>query len=44
VDNIQPIEKIHKLATIDVVCKDGLKVDMAKINLILDLKPHVNTK
>ena len=27
-----------------VVCKDGVKVDMAKIKNILDLKPTVNKK
>jgi len=27
-----------------VVCKDGIKVDMVKIQVILDLKPPVNQK
>jgi hypothetical protein len=27
-----------------VICKDGVKVDMEKIKIILDLKPHVNQK
>lgn len=27
-----------------VVCKDGIKVDMAKIKIILDLKPPTNPK
>jgi hypothetical protein len=27
-----------------VVCKDGVKVDMEKIKIILDLNPHVNQK
>ena len=27
-----------------IVCKDGIKVDFAKIKIILDLKPPVNPK
>jgi hypothetical protein len=27
-----------------VVCKDGIKVDMEKIKVILDLKPPINKK
>ena len=27
-----------------IVCKDGIKVDFAKITIILDLKPPINTK
>jgi hypothetical protein len=27
-----------------VVCKDGVKVDMEKIKIILDLRPPVNQK
>jgi hypothetical protein len=27
-----------------VVCRDGVKVDMEKIKIILDLKPPVNQK
>jgi len=27
-----------------IVCKDGIKVDMAKIKIILDLKPPTNPK
>jgi hypothetical protein len=27
-----------------VICKDGVKVDMEKIKIILDLKPPVNQK
>ena len=27
-----------------VVCKDGIKVDFAKIKIIFDLKPPINPK
>ena len=27
-----------------IVCKEGIKVDFAKIKIILDLKPPVNSK
>ena len=27
-----------------IICKDGIKVDFAKIKIILDLKPSINPK